>query len=69
MMNENKKYRVEFKTGVQWTADSKTLLGAKRQATIHCAHGYGRVAIYDGDASDPLCVKYEDDNKWVEPGC
>lgn len=58
-------YRVEYKSGVSFIADSKTLLGAKREATKFACYQYGRVAIYRGDAMDPCCVKYEYDNKWT----
>ena len=60
-----KKFTVEYKSGVRWEADSRTLVGAKREATKNACVGYGRRGIYDTGCSDPLCVKYEKDDKWT----
>ena len=59
------KFTVEYKSGVSWVSDSKTLVGAKREATKNECVGYGRVCIYETGCSDPICVKYENDNKWT----
>ena len=64
----NDEYTVRYATGVEWVADSVTLTGAMREATRHCCHGYTRVYIFEGNSEDPIRVKYESDNKWIEPG-
>jgi len=60
-----REFRVEYKSGVSWEADSKTLLGAKREASKNACVGYGRICIYETECSDPLCVKYEKDDRWT----
>ena len=66
-------YKVRYKTGVEWTAKSKSLHGAKIEATRYAAPGFGAIYITEGEysdsCSDPVAVKFESDNTWTIPGC
>ena len=62
-------YRIIYKSGVTFMAESKTLTGAKREASLHACSGFNCVFITVGvdsnSCSDPVAVKYESENKWV----
>lgn len=50
-------YIYHEKSGIQYPANSKTLLGAKRQASADASYGGGTVYILDGKNGMALCKR------------
>lgn len=64
----SQKYRINYKTGVTFTANAKTLLGAKKEASANANVGFGCCWITEGDNEEPTVIMYECNRKWIIPG-
>ena len=65
-------YKIIYKTGISFISNATTLVEAKREAVEHAGYGFGSIAILQGDGdddsfTDPVAVKFEHDEEWIEP--
>lgn len=64
-------YKIIYKTGVSFISNAKTLVEAKKQAAEHAGYRFGSIYIVEGEdsdfSSDPVAVKFEHDDEWIEP--
>lgn len=68
-IKEDKKmtYKITYKTGISFISNAETLVEAKREATEYADYGFGSIYITEGEDSDPVAVKLEHDDEWIEP--
>lgn len=59
-------YTVKYNTGVNWEADSKTLLGAKREANRNSVYGFGSITIEDSKGNI-VAFRQEDEKNFYIP--
>ena len=64
-------YKIIYKTGTSFISDAKTLVEAKQQASEHAGYGFGSICIVEGEgddfSGDPVAIKFEHDEEWIEP--
>lgn len=64
-------YKIIYNTGLSFISNAKTLVEAKKQASEHAGYKFGSIFILEGEDndsfSDPIAIKFEHDNEWIEP--
>ncbi len=60
-------YKIIYKTGGSFISNAKTLGEAEKEATEHAPYRFGSICITEGEDSDPVAVRFEHDDEWMEP--